>query len=60
MTRDELAKELRQPASWMMGAAGALAVYGGSDEVVKHASELKSAAQIVWQWADELAKDEQK
>jgi len=59
MTRTELVKKLRETAQVMATAAGSLRFYGAvSASAMKHAEELAGAAEIVGEWADELAKEE--
>ena len=58
MTRAKLVQLLRYTAIDMQNTAAYLEFFGGSSEAVKHASELRGAAQVVAQWADELNKDE--
>lgn len=59
MTRAELVQRLRDTAEMMASAAGLLSFYGAvSVYAVQHAEELAGAAEIVSEWADELAKEE--
>ena len=58
MKRAEIVQRLRATAESMKFTAGTLEFYGGSDEAVNHAQELAGAAEIVGEWADELAKEE--
>lgn len=57
MTRAELVKRLRDTAETMKWTGDALDFYGGSWEASGHAFELIGAAEMVMQWADELAKE---
>lgn len=59
MTRTELVQRLRDTAHSMDVTAECLKFYGDSSGVAaQHAEELASAADIVGEWADELAKEE--
>ena len=59
MIRAELVQRLRDTAKVMEAAAGSLRFYGAvSSSAVQHSEELAGAAEIVGEWADELAKEE--
>ena len=59
MTRAELVQRLRETSQVMTSAAVQLKFYGAvSANAMKHAEELAGAAEIVGEWADELAKEE--
>jgi len=59
MTRAELVQRLRETSQVMTNAAVQLKFYGAvSANAMKHAEELAGAAEIVGEWADELAKEE--
>ena len=58
MKRSELAKRMRDTEYSMKWTAYLMKKHVGSDEAVQHAEELARAAEIVGEWADELAKEE--
>ena len=58
MTRAELVQRLRDTEYSMKWTAYLMKKHVGSDEAVQHAEELAGAAEIVGEWADELAKEE--
>lgn len=60
MTRAEIVQRLRGTSAVMAFTAEELAFYGKSDEAVQHAQGLAGAAEMVGEWADELAKEEAK